>query len=377
MPKGLKVISTTGIFYNQRINTRMSTRKKTRWRKTKIQNLWRHRSGLYYARFCVEGKDVWRSLRTDILEVARRRLPEVMERESGRKPSLGNLSVGDALQEALRAVQNDPDRKDRTKIYWREIVESILRSWKDSESAIHLVTLSQLKEWQAEYSLTHGATRSNGAIAAWRLTFNLAMEKGFVADNPAQKLKRRPEPRKDLRLPSSEEFEMIRRWVMRRPTRYSYPALEMIEFLAYSGMRLNEAVNTLWCHVDRKKRVIKVTGGEDGTKNRLWRNIPIIGRMARLLDRIEERTGIFPEKPILTISTCRQTLKKACGAINIPPLTHHDLRHLFATRCIESGVDIPTVSRWLGHQDGGALAMRIYGHLRDEHSQAMAAKVDF
>jgi hypothetical protein len=30
---------------------------------------------------------------------------------------------------------------------------------------------------------------------------------------------------------------------------------------------------------------------------------------------------------------------------------------LFATRCIESGVDIPTVSRWLGHKDGGALAM--------------------
>jgi integrase len=53
------------------------------------------------------------------------------------------------------------------------------------------------------------------------------------------------------------------------------------------------------------------------------------------------------------------------------------LRHLFATRCIESGVDIPTVSRWLGHKDGGALAMKTYGHLRDEHSQAMAAKVAF
>ena len=25
-------------------------------------------------------------------------------------------------------------------------------------------------------------------------------------------------------------------------------------------------------------------------------------------------------------------------------LTHYDLRHLFATRCIENGVDIPTVS---------------------------------
>ena len=47
------------------------------------------------------------------------------------------------------------------------------------------------------------------------------------------------------------------------------------------------------------------------------------------------------------------------------------------TRCIESGVDIPTVSRWLGHKDGGALAMRVSGHLRNEHSQQMAQKVRF
>jgi hypothetical protein len=40
-------------------------------------------------------------------------------------------------------------------------------------------------------------------------------------------------------------------------------------------------------------------------------------------------------------------------------------------------VDIPTVSRWLGHVDGGALAMKVYGHLRRAHSQDMAAKVTF
>jgi integrase len=56
---------------------------------------------------------------------------------------------------------------------------------------------------------------------------------------------------------------------------------------------------------------------------------------------------------------------------------HHDLRHLFATRCIENGVDIPTVSRWLGHQDGGALCMKTDGHLRDEHSANEAKKVTF
>jgi hypothetical protein len=40
-------------------------------------------------------------------------------------------------------------------------------------------------------------------------------------------------------------------------------------------------------------------------------------------------------------------------------------------------VDIPTVSRWLGHKDGGALCMKTYGHLRDEHSLSQAQRVSF
>jgi integrase len=70
-------------------------------------------------------------------------------------------------------------------------------------------------------------------------------------------------------------------------------------------------------------------------------------------------------------------MAKASTAVGIEKLTHHDLRHLFATICIESGVDIPTVSRWLGHKDGGALAMKTYGHLRVEHSLAQAQRVSF
>jgi hypothetical protein len=31
-------------------------------------------------------------------------------------------------------------------------------------------------------------------------------------------------------------------------------------------------------------------------------------------------------------------------------------------------VDIRSISKWLGHKDGGALAMKVYGHLRQEHS---------
>src|SRR5215471_17758820 len=90
-----------------------------------------------------------------------------------------------------------------------------------------------------------------------------------------------------------------------------------------------------------------------------------------------ERPGESLETKVFRVGECQKALDRACKKVGVDRITHHDLRHLFATRCIESGVDIPTVSRWLGHKDGGALAMKTYGHLRREHSIAQAQRVRF
>jgi len=77
------------------------------------------------------------------------------------------------------------------------------------------------------------------------------------------------------------------------------------------------------------------------------------------------------------IKSAKKCLETACRRLGFPHFIHHDFRHFFATTCIESGVDIPTISRWLGHSDGGALAMKVYGHLRQEHSNLMIQRVSF
>ena len=77
------------------------------------------------------------------------------------------------------------------------------------------------------------------------------------------------------------------------------------------------------------------------------------------------------------MNEAQKSIDGAVRKLGLDRITHHDLRHLFATACIEAGVDIPTVSRWLGHKDGGTLAMKTYGHLRREHSIAQAQKVSF
>jgi integrase len=104
----------------------------------------------------------------------------------------------------------------------------------------------------------------------------------------------------------------------------------------------------------------------------------MIADMVTLLNRLRtERPNEREDAPVMQVKECPKAMDRAAKLIGMPRITHHDLRHLFATRCIEAGVDIPTVSRWLGHKDGGALAMKVYGHLRDEHSVNMARKVTF
>ena len=146
-----------------------------------------------------------------------------------------------------------------------------------------------------------------------------------------------------------------------------------------------------------EKGEIRVHNSKSGrtTSKAEFRFVPIIPPMLELLQKLKTQNSHEPNDRVCVVSECERALTSACGVkngerlkrkrwgkevllgIGIERITHHDLRHLFATRCIESGVDIPTVSRWLGHSDGGALAMKTYGHLRREHSTAMAQRVTF
>ncbi|WP_341464891.1 tyrosine-type recombinase/integrase [Gordonia paraffinivorans] len=47
---------------------------------------------------------------------------------------------------------------------------------------------------------------------------------------------------------------------------------------------------------------------------------------------------------------------------NIAPARLHDARHTCASRLLAAGVLVLAVAAWLGHADGGVLALRVYGH---------------
>jgi integrase len=359
------------------------------WQKTPYANLIRYiPSRTYFARIRIRGKLIVKSLKTDSISVAKLRLADLEkdERQAAENRDVavtGKMTFGDCLNLYQERLKGDPNFKPKTKIYYEERTVALLKSWPGLKNEdVRKITKLDCLEWAAKFRTSASASAFNHTISLLRRVFEIGVEAGARYDNPARFIKRASERPKALRLPEHDQFDAFIKEVERPHARFSWDAADMVRFLAYGGFRIHEAGNIKWGDVDFKRQKIIVRGDPDtGLKGRVAgevREVPMIPDMLELLERLRRDRPVEPDDaPVMRVRECQKAMDRAATAIGMVRITHHDLRHLFATRCIESGVDIPTVSRWMGHKDGGALAMRTYGHLRDQHSTAMAQRVTF
>lgn len=361
----------------------MSANSKT-WQPTKHRYLYVHKSGTYYVRL----KKTWRSLKTDVKSIALKRRDEELafqrklEETGVETPPPELKTVNDAFQLRRKQIQNDVSTKSSTKVFWEDIYRALPGVWPKLEKrSLKSLTAEECEEWAATYSQGVSASHFNHVLSALRSTLALAVKEGVRHSNPFGEIKQKKAVGKDLTgsLPTRSQFRQLVKEIRKSPSRWGEACGDLVEFIAYSGVRIGEAEHILWKHCDLQRGELTILGEPvEGTKNRQIRRIPIIPAMEELIVRIAKRhQGDSVSQSVLKVKSALKSLKRGCNQLGLDPLGHHDLRHLFATTCIESGVDIPTLSRWLGHTDGGVLAMKTYGHLRNEHSMAAAKKVSF
>lgn len=357
------------------------------WRSfPKVPNLLQYVSnGNYYGRIKIGGKVIRESLKTTVWTTAKLRLTDFLKKHQEARIRVAPPKFSTAVAIFEADLTSDTTIKPRSKEYRRLCLKKIQASWPRLwDLPLDEITSQACKEWAAELSKDIASHYFNNTIATLRQVLQVGIkaykEKGGGGlENSAAELKRVRVKQKELQLPEPSHFKGLVENLRKGSGAWGQRVADLVEFLAYSGMRIrSEAIWVTWEDVDWQRKQIVVRGHpETGTKNSELRRIPILPDMELLLVRLKERQGSVGSDRIIQLQQCDEALTRACREIGIARLTHHDLRHLFATRCIESGVDIPTVSRWLGHKDGGALAMKTYGHLRNEHSQAMAQKVRF
>ena len=362
------------------------------WLKTSVQNLVRHWRGGFYARLYIGGKERWKSLRTKAFEVAKARLREEQRnlgaKEPVAKPSkAGRMTMAMALGEVLaEAKAHLPMRrkgrkmaiKDSTAHYREQTITALKKTWQEVNQReldpleVRKVAQGEVRRWADVVRPRWSSTRFNNTLGTLRRAFDVAIAAGELNRNPALDIARSYKPPKESYMPKSGEFTKLIAAIRNSSSRLAEDCGDFAEFLAYTGARKGEAAALLWNDLDLERG--KVTFRE--TKNGESRTIDLIPDALELLARIKgNREDAGPEVRVFKVTSIYGALRSAATVIGIPRIGHHELRDLFATSAIESGVDIPTVADWLGHKDHGALLLERYRKYRDEHARQAAKKV--
>jgi len=331
-------------------------------------------SGTYYALVKRGGKQIKRSLKTRDRRLAERRLSE-FRRESGVARSgpeerrLTFLQLGTQWL-TMQSAALKPASARRIALSFREVCKRF-GSMRTTE-----ITRQMCREWATERAGEVRPSTYNKDANLLKAVLEHAVERGILLENPAKAVPRLKAVSKLVRIPTQDEFERLTQTLDGMDPR-TREAGNLVRLLAYSGMRLAEATNITWREIDFGRGQFTVTGGAVGTKNHEIRIVPLFPKLAEFLRGLREENHPAPDDRVIQTQSAKRAIASACKAAGLQKVTHHCLRHYFVSNAIELGVDFKTIAAWIGHKDGGLLVARIYGHLRDTHSAAMAERMRF
>ena len=408
----------------------MKSSAKPEWRKTRIQGLYEYRAadlpaterGVFYSRYSLNGKRTFRSLETSSFEHAKIKHAQRgvdVEKDRRRGADLGAefKTLGALFEETKRRLEANAVAAN-TAVGRRNNLARLKRHWQRGSfdtflarncSAEVIVELRDHLLKQAPWRYNFGKDKRgfkapvvNQTLWVLRVMLDIALEKSVIVENPFNvssvlrgtllasgrrvrgSARSAAESLKVDAIPSRPDMMRIIDEMRRLPENCRANAEQCVHLLQIATELADHAELLAFSGMRKKEATASVVADDLGDEFNIWgtksasseRTIPVTPALRAVLDRIKSRRIGSKTKLVVTAEPGK-ALKRACVRLGLPAMRNHDLRHFFASACISSGVDIPTVSRWLGHADGGALCMKVYGHLLKDNSRAAAQKVDF
>lgn len=161
----------------------------------------------------------------------------------------------------------------------------------------------------------------------------------------------------------------------------------------YTGIRLGELLALTWEDVDFERKILNInktafTVKRNGTRvvivdtpktKSSIRSIPLSSQLIRLLKakkKHSESTYILSTKTngMVAERSYQRTFASILRRCNIPYKNFHSLRHTFATRALECGMDVKTLSEILGHRNA-TITLNRYSHSLMSYKAEMMNKL--
>ena len=175
--------------------------------------------------------------------------------------------------------------------------------------------------------------------------------------------------------PSPTGLKQVANWLR---LRNEHGAADVVCFLAYSGLRIGEALPLEWTSVDWMQKVLQVKREKRGIMP--W--VPVLPEMEALLRDMQKRAKsplLFPSPfdPSLQRddSAIRHRLSAACRALGLAHVTPHGLRSYFVTQARESGLSDAEIAMLIGDKTGPAIIAHTYGDVRPDHLLKQAQRI--
>jgi excisionase family DNA binding protein len=195
----------------------------------------------------------------------------------------------------------------------------------------------------------------NRYLALLKIIFRLAADWGYGDSNPLRNVKlfSEKDTQKERYLTDAEEKTLLECSTARlRP---------IILFALHTGMRRGEILSLKWADVDLSRKVIRV----ERAKNGRTRFLPINRTLSEVLEGLRNARG--RESLVFPYQSVRTAFENACKKAKLA-IRFHDLRHTFATRLVEKGVDLITVQHLLGHHS--VTMTQRYTHSSDDRKMS-------
>ncbi len=218
----------------------------------------------------------------------------------------------------------------------------------------------------------------------------------YVTGNSVQKFVYPKNPAKKIRVLSKTETERIMTWAEQK---VDYRKAGILMCL-YTGLRIGEICALQWddiCLTENMIRIkktiqrIKNLDSEMVSKTRIIidtpkthnavRDIPIPSKLKSILSAyfpmLPEAYFLTGKKYDFLEPRCYQhNFKKYMAELGIENVTFHTLRHTFATRCIEAGCDVKSLSEILGHANI-KITLDRYVHPSFESKRQQMERLDY
>ncbi len=225
----------------------------------------------------------------------------------------------------------------------------------------------------------------NSIINVMRSSIRTAYYLGYIKDCIADKIKRPKPVEKQVECFSVAEQRLIEKEVFES----EQPHLIGIILCLYTGLRLGELLALKWTDIDFSNGLLTVDKSchdarkPDGTFGRITetpktassvRIIPLPKQLRPFLLEIKRKSTsddvIAKNGKEISVRAYQRNFSAILKKLHIKHHGFHALRHTFATRALECGMDVKTLSEILGHKSP-TITLNRYAHSMFDHKKCM------